>query len=126
MKALQKSLQERIGGVVSSGGQVSGERTTNFGHLFSAKPLLLVEPKSADDVAAAIRFAREHHITLSARGSGHSQSFLAISDGGILLDMPALGRIGKVEREALTVDVEGGTVAISPRSVWRLPSSPTI
>jgi cytokinin dehydrogenase len=61
-------------------------------------------------VVGAIRFAREQGLTLSARGAGHSQSFLAINDGGILLDMTTLGRIGKVDAESLTVDVEGGTV----------------
>ena len=110
MKAPQEPLQDRIGGAVSSGDQVSGERATNFGHVFSATPRYLVEPKSADDVVAAIRFAREKGLTLSARGSGHSQSFLAINDGGILLDMRSLGRIGRVDRDALTVDVEGGTL----------------
>ncbi|HYR69538.1 MAG TPA: FAD-binding oxidoreductase, partial [Candidatus Dormibacteraeota bacterium] len=71
MKPHQKSLQDRIRGAVSSGDQVSGERTTNFGHVFSATPRFLVEPKSGDDVAAAILFAREQGLTLSVRGSGH-------------------------------------------------------
>ena len=38
MKALEKSLQDRIRGSVSSGDQISGERSTNFGHVFSATP----------------------------------------------------------------------------------------
>jgi len=110
LSAQQKPLHERVRGVVHSGDKVSGDRTTNFGHVFSATPRFLVEPSTAEDVAAAIRYAREQGLTLSARGAGHSQSFLAISDGGVLLDMTALGRIGKVDAEALTVDVEGGTV----------------
>lgn len=86
------------------------DRTTNFGHIFHGNPSLLVEPMVADDVVAVVQFARESHLTVSARGAGHSQSFLAISDGGILLNMPSLGRIGNVDSERMTVDVEGGTV----------------
>lgn len=84
------------------------DRTTNFGHVVSARPQLLIRPQSADDVAAAVATAREHGITLSTRGSGHSQSFLAVSDGGLLLDMQSLNRIGSVDSKALTVDVEAG------------------
>ena len=84
------------------------DRTTNFGHVVSARPQFLIRPKSAEDVAAAVATAREHGVTLSTRGSGHSQSFLAVSDGGLLLDMPSLDRIGSVDSKALTVDVEAG------------------
>lgn len=84
------------------------DRTTNFGHVVSARPQFLIRPKSAEDVAAAVTTAREYGITLSTRGSGHSQSFLAVSDGGLLLDMPSLNRIGSVDSKALTVDVEAG------------------
>lgn len=84
------------------------DRTTNFGHVVSARPQFLIRPKSAEDVAAAVTTAREHGVTLSTRGSGHSQSFLAVSDGGLLLDMPSLNRIGSVDSKTLTVDVEAG------------------
>ncbi len=84
------------------------DRTTNFGHVVSARPQFLIRPKSAEDVAAAVAIAREHGTTLSTRGSGHSQSFLAVSDGGLLLDMQSLDRVGSVDSKALTVDVEAG------------------
>lgn len=99
-----------VRGKVSRGDQVPAERTTNFGHIFRSTPRVMVEPKSAEDVAAVIRFAREQGLSVSARGSAHSQSYLAVSDGGILLHMPSLGRVLSVDREAMTADVEGGAI----------------
>ncbi len=110
METLDKALRDRIRGAVVPGSRAPAEQTTNFGHIFSATPRYVVQPASADDVASAVRFAREHGLTVSARGSGHSQSFLAVSDGGLLLDMTSLKRIGNVDSSTLTVDVEAGAV----------------
>ena len=92
------------------GTKVPPEWKTNFGHVFEASPRLALEPASAEDVVQAVRFAREQGVTLSARGSGHSQSHLAINDGGLLLHLPSLKKIGALDRDALTIDVEGGVV----------------
>ena len=78
--------------------------------MFEATPRLALEPADAEDVVSAIGFAREHGLTVSARGSGHSQSHVAISDGGVLLHMPSLQRIGALDLDALTIDVEAGAV----------------
>jgi cytokinin dehydrogenase len=107
---LDRSLRALVKGTVTAGDGVPAERTTNFGHVFHATPKLMLEPKTPDDVVAAIRFAREHRLSVSARGSAHSQSHVAVSDGGILLHMPAMGRVLGVDPEAMTVDVEGGAI----------------
>jgi FAD/FMN-containing dehydrogenase len=38
---------------------------------FDQRPALVVVPSSADDVAAAVRFAREHDLSVGAQGGGH-------------------------------------------------------
>lgn len=108
MDTLQKAFAERVRGEVWTAERVPADRTTNFGHIVSAKPRFLVRPKSAADVVASIALARENGLHVSTRGAAHSQSFLAVSDGGVLLDMPSLDRIGSVDSAALTIDVEGG------------------
>jgi len=105
---IRKALQGRVKGAVLAGDQIPADRATNFGHVVSARPQFLIQPSSAADVAAAVAIAREHRTTLSTRGAAHSQSFLAVNDGGLLLDMPSLNRIGSVDSKALTVDVEAG------------------
>ncbi len=110
MDPLYKALQKRIQGVVYTPDQLRAEHQTNFGHIYHWTPRFVVEPRHHDDVVAVVRFAREHKLFLSTRGSGHSQSELAISEGGILLSMRAMNSIMAVDQEAETVDVEAGVV----------------
>jgi len=110
LASLRDALGSRVRGRVLGPEEIEPERTTNFGHVFQAMPGALLEPASPDDVLAAVRFARENRLSLSARGAGHSQSWLAINEGGILLDLRSLGTIGKPDRDQLTLDVGGGAV----------------
>ncbi|XP_006660189.2 cytokinin dehydrogenase 11 [Oryza brachyantha] len=65
----------------------------DFGGLVSARPAAVVRPASADDVASAIRAAaRTAHLTVAARGNGHSVAGQAMARGGLVLDMRALPR----------------------------------
>ena len=107
---LQKELQALIQGKVFPADQIPAERTTNFGHIFRSTPWVMVEPGSVEDVVAVVQLAREEGLRVSARGSAHSQSNLAVSDGGLLLHMPSLGRVLSVDPDALTADVEGGAI----------------
>jgi len=74
---LYQLLQNRIEGVVSTPDQFHPAQLTNFGNLYHWTPRFVVEPASARDVAAVVAFAREHGLTISVRGSAHSQSRLA-------------------------------------------------
>lgn len=63
----------------------------DFGGLVSAMPAAVVRPASADDVASAIRAAAlTPHLTVAARGNGHSVAGQAMAEGGLVLDMRAL------------------------------------
>ncbi len=110
MDRLSSALQDRLQGVVFTPDQFVAEYLTNFGQIHHWTPRLVVRPARADDVAETIRFARAHGLKVSTRGSAHSQSELAISDGGILLDMRSLGRVLSVDQDGETVDVESGVV----------------
>jgi cytokinin dehydrogenase len=106
---LEQELKRSIRGRVLGIGSIDPERTTNFGHVFTSMPRAVVEPATAADVAASISFARERKLTIATRGAAHSQSRLAVSDGGILLDMRSLQGIAPVDRTNMTVDVLAGT-----------------
>ena len=110
MDRLYDALRRRVTGAVFTPDQFLREHLTNFGHLHHWTPRFVVEPASAQDVVEVVRFARQEGLCVSTRGSAHSESQLAISDGGILLDMRSLGRILHVDADALTVDVEGGVI----------------
>lgn len=53
----------------------------------ATQPALVVQPRSADDVAVAVRFARDHRVRLSIKGGGHNIAGTALAEGGLTLDM---------------------------------------
>jgi cytokinin dehydrogenase len=110
MNRLYEELLQSLDGVVYTPDQLRDEHLTNFGHVHYWTPRFLVEPKSADDVANVVKFARRHRLAVSTRGSAHSQSELAINEGGILLAMKSMDRILEVDQQNETVDVESGVV----------------
>ncbi|HEX6852503.1 MAG TPA: FAD-binding protein [Candidatus Polarisedimenticolaceae bacterium] len=110
MDRLYAPLVDALEGLVYTPEQYNAEHLTNYGRVFQWTPRFVVYPKSQGDIVKLVAFAREHRLHLSNRGSAHSQSGLAISDGGILLEMKSMNRIGDVDHDNLTVDVEPGVV----------------
>jgi len=70
-------------------------------------PRLIVRCLDSDDVAAAVRFARDHELPLAIRGGGHNGPGLGTCDDGVVIDLSALRGVS-VDPEARTVRVQGG------------------
>jgi FAD/FMN-containing dehydrogenase len=79
-------------------------------------PAAVVSTRSAEEVAAAIRFAAMHGLKVSPRGSGHHYGAAALRDGSLLLDLGALDFI-EVDAGARTARVGAGVLggALSER-----------
>ena len=85
--------------------------------MFSKRPALVVQPLSADDVRAAIRFARANGILLSIKGGGHNIAGTSLADGGLTLDMSRMRsvevdperRLARVGPGCLLGDVDRAT-----------------
>ena len=56
-------------------------------------PALVLQPTSAQDVAAVVRFAREHRLLISVKGGGHNVAGTAIADGAVTLDMSRMREV---------------------------------
>src|SRR5690606_30872660 len=69
-------------------------------------PAIVFQPKTADDVVAAVDIARETGIELSIKGGGHNIAGLALSDGGLTIDFSLMRHVG--------VDVTGGKAIVQP------------
>lgn len=82
---------------------VSGD----FGHLIVRKPVAVVRPASSQDVANVIKFAFHNGLSISTRGSGHSQTGQSLSDQ-IVLDMSTLKSIRVVDPGKGTVTCQAG------------------
>ena len=83
------------------------------------RPRLVARCSGTADVAAAVRFAREHDLEIAVRGGGHNVGGTAVCDGGIVVDLSAMravwvdpaGRTARVQGGALWGDVDHETQA---------------
>ncbi len=58
-------------------------------------PALVLQPTSAGDVVAAVRFARDHGLVLSIKGGGHNMAGTAIAERGLTLDMSRMRDVSR-------------------------------
>jgi len=70
-------------------------------------PDVLIRPESAQDVAHAVRFAKENGLRVGMRSGGHSWTASFLRDGGILLDMSAFDQVS-IDAAAMTARVGPG------------------
>src|SRR3954468_23057048 len=83
------------------------EARTLFNAMIDKRAALIVRCAGPDDVATAIRFARDHGLTVAVRGGGHNGAGLGSCDDGVVIDLSLMRDI-EVDPEARTVRVGGG------------------
>jgi FAD/FMN-containing dehydrogenase len=71
------------------------------------RPALIARCAGADDVIAALRFAREHDLVVAVRGGGHSVAGFGTCDGGIVIDLSRMRGL-TIDPERRVAHVEGG------------------
>jgi FAD binding domain/Berberine and berberine like len=74
------------------------------------RPALIARCAGADDVAEAVRFARERELLVSVRGGGHAVAGYAVCDDGIMIDLSLM--------KAVRVDPEGRTARAAGGLIW--------
>lgn len=74
------------------------------------QPAAVVFPESAEDVAAAVRFAREHGLRVAAQGTGHNAGVLGSLKDTILLKTE---RMRGVEIDALPADALNAFIEVA-------------
>src|SRR5918993_1093985 len=73
------------------------------------RPALIARCAGADDVAVAVRFAREHDLLVSVRGGGHAVAGHGVVDGGLMIDLSSMKAV-RVDPGARTARAAGGVL----------------
>ena len=80
-----------------------------FNAMIDRRPLSIVRPADAADVATAVTFARDSGLEVAIRGGGHNGAGLGGVDDGLVIDLSAMRGVD-VDPDARTARVLGGTL----------------
>jgi FAD/FMN-containing dehydrogenase len=69
------------------------EATLLWNGMIKKRPAAVVRPATTRDVVRTINFVRSNELQLSIKGGGHNIAGLALSDGGITLDMSGMKNV---------------------------------
>jgi FAD/FMN-containing dehydrogenase len=79
-------------------------------YMRTGRPALVVRPRNADDVAAAIRYATDHSLVLSVKSGGHSALAFGTNDDGVVIDLSGFDSIDVLDGAAGRVRVGAGAM----------------
>ncbi len=86
-KAFDELRAHVRGPLLLPGNPAYDESRSIWNAMIDRRPALILRCAGVADVVAGVNFTRERGLSLSIKGGGHNISGLAVSDGGLMLDM---------------------------------------
>ena len=93
--------------IIEAGSPGYDEARALYNAMLDKRPRWIAKCRHADDVAAAVKFARHNNILLAVCGGRHNGAGLGSCDGGLVADLSLMNKI-EVDAEARTVRVGPG------------------
>ena len=84
----------------------------DFGHVVHKRPVGLLRPGAAQDIAKLLQFANRQGLKVAMRGQGHSFFGQTQVEGGVVINSSSLNAVRIVKSGT------GGTAEIGPGSKW--------
>ena len=106
-ETVRKFKESLRGELIRTGEGGYDEARSIWNAMIDRRPALIASCLGVADVVTCVNFAREHGITLSIKGGGHNISGLAVSDGGLMLDMSRMRGVW-VDPSVRTARAQGG------------------
>ncbi|MGW0790893.1 FAD-binding oxidoreductase [Streptomyces sp. NPDC002911] len=107
--ALTALRSDFTGEVHAPGDTGYDEARTVFNSMIDRRPAVVARCASEADVARALAVARDQELEVAVRGGGHSVAGMALSEGGLVIDLRRMRSVS-VDRDARSARVGGGAV----------------
>ena len=105
--SIQQLRRSHTGDIITAEDSRYDQARRVWNAMIDRRPALIVRPRSAADVSAAVLFAREHSLPIAVRGGAHSIAGRGTCDDGLVIDFADMTRID-VDTNARTATAEAG------------------
>jgi len=103
------AFRSGLGGEVILDGDSGYEDARSiFNSMIAKRPAAIAQCESANDVRAALSFARESGLEVAVRGGGHSVTGACLTEGGLTIDLRRMNAVS-ADPQARTATVQGGS-----------------
>ncbi|TQK43623.1 FAD/FMN-containing dehydrogenase [Streptomyces sp. SLBN-118] len=99
--------RELTGDAYAPGDPEYDDARTVFNGMIDRRPAVIAQCESGPDVARAVRFGRENDLEIAVRGGGHSVAGMALTDGGIVVDLRRIHTV-VVDPQSRAARIGGG------------------